>query len=117
MVNKNLYPFAAFLVVVVIAISCSGNNKSAAKAESEMEPLAIEVFITGMTCTGCEQTIESRVTGLDGIKSVKASHITGKALVEFYPDLTETVKIKESITGSGYGVQKFTPLRQGIPSE
>ncbi len=47
---------------------------------------------------------------LEGIKSVKASYVTGNALVEYYPGITDTVKIKDAITGSGYTVKRFNPV-------
>ena len=72
-----------------------------------METSFIEVSIGGMTCTGCEQTIQAGIGKLEGIKSVKASYVAGNALVEFYPGITDTVKIKTAITGSGYTVKNL----------
>jgi copper chaperone CopZ len=63
-----------------------------------------------MSCTGCEQTIQKRVTDLQGVKSVKASFTSGTALVEYFPEVTDTTEIKNAITGSGYIVKKFTPV-------
>jgi len=113
MVNKNQISIVVFLVTVLIAFSCGGNGKKPEKTDSKMEAAVVEVSISGMTCTGCEQTIQTRVSDLNGVKSVKASFITGKALVEYFPDITDTLKIKESITGSGYLVKKFNAVSTG----
>ena len=75
-----------------------------------MEASVIEVSIGGMTCTGCEQTVQTSISKLEGIKSVKASFITGKALVEYFPGITDTVKIKAAVTGSGYTVKRFSAV-------
>ncbi|MGE5457625.1 MAG: cation transporter, partial [Methanococcaceae archaeon] len=101
-----------FLIIAVVAISCSGNGKKteAKKVLPETKPSYVEVSIAGMTCTGCEQTIQKRVTDLEGVKSVKASFSTGKAIVEYFPEMTDTAEIKNAITGSGYKVKKFTPV-------
>lgn len=107
MVNKNQVSTLLILVTVLIAFACGENGKKPEKANSKMEASVVEVSISGMTCTGCEQTIQTRVSDLNGVKSVKASFITGKALVEYFPEITDTLKIKESITGSGYLVKKF----------
>ncbi len=116
MVNNNHKSIATLIVIVFLAISCSGNKSKAVKDES-LSPSLIEVSIKGMTCTGCEETIQTRVGGLEGVKSVKASFETGKAVIEYLPGVTDTVKIKEMITRSGYGVVKFNPVEPGAPVE
>lgn len=110
MVKKNHSLIIALLLAVLIALSCSGNNKKTEKGELKMEASIVEVSISGMTCTGCEQTIQTRVAHLKGVKSVKASYITGKALVEYFPGITDSVKIKKSISESGYLVKKFNAV-------
>ena len=95
------------IVFITLAISCGGSKNKATKPEVNLEPLAIEVSIGGMFCTDCEQTIQKRVGELDGIRSVKASYTAGNAMIEFYPEKVDTVKIREAITGSGYAVRKF----------
>jgi len=108
--------FAANLmlfVYLIAAVSCSGNSAKTEKAESQMEASLIEVSIGGMTCTGCEQTIQKTISNLEGVKSVKASFTTGIAVVEYFPSKTDTMKMKEAVSGTGYTVKKFTaPLPQ-----
>jgi copper chaperone CopZ len=116
MVNKNHKTIATLIVIILMAISCSG-NKSKVVNDIALNPSLIEVSINGMTCTGCEQTIQTRVGGLEGVKSVKASFVTGKAMIEYLPGVTDTVKIKEMITGSGYKVVKFNAVESGAPAE
>jgi len=97
------------IVFVLFASACGGNTDKAVKSDTEVqgEPSFIEVSIGGMTCTGCEETIQRRVGELEGIKSVKASYTAGNAIIEFFPARVDSVKIKEAITGSGYSVIKF----------
>ena len=54
------------------------------------EASVIEVSIGGMTCTGCEQTIQNNVGKLEGIKSVKASFTTGIAMIEYFQGIVDT---------------------------
>ena len=119
MVYKKLETGISFLIAILFVFSCSGNKKGeqAAKKFPASEPSYVEVSISGMTCTGCEQTVQKRVTDLEGVKSVKASFTTGKALVEYYPVVTDTVEIKNAIAASGYIVQKFKPVSgSGYPN-
>jgi len=107
MIKATTPNYLIFVLALVLAISC-GRDKKIVKEGMPLEVSAIEVSIGGMTCTGCEQTIQAGVSKLDGIKSVKASHTAANALIEYYPDVVDTVKIREAITGSGYEVKKFT---------
>jgi len=100
--------FLIGLFIALSVVSC-GKSKKTADNPATMEKSLIEVSIGGMTCTGCEETIQARVGMLEGINSVKASYVTGKALVEYLPGITDTVKIKAAITGSGYTVKNFKP--------
>jgi copper chaperone CopZ len=60
----------------------------------------------GMHCTGCEETIETEIKKLDGIKSVKADHIK-KAVVVKYDDKKVTLtQVKEAITNAGYKLEE-----------
>ena len=97
-------------VYILIAISCSGNGKKAAKTEEKREASVIEVSIGGMMCTGCEQTIQNTVAKLEGIKSVKASFTTGIAMIEYFQGIVDTSRIREAINGSGYSVKKFIAI-------
>ena len=109
MLKKTTVNYMVFILAAVLLISCSRGNK-AETIDLQIEPSFIEVSIGGMTCTGCEQTIQAGITRLEGIKSVKASYVAGNALVEYYPGITDTVKMKAAITGSGYTVKRFAPV-------
>jgi copper chaperone CopZ len=113
MSRKRRNIFLIGLFIVLATASCGKSKKSQnIGVSASMEKSLIEVSIGGMSCTGCEQTIQSRVGMLEGINSVKASYVTGNALVEYYPGITDTVKIKAAITGSGYTVKKFKPVAE-----
>lgn len=107
MSKQKLASGMALLLFVMLALAC-GREKKAIKEEISQEPLVTQVSIGGMSCTGCEETIQNAVGKLEGIKSVKASYKAGNAIIEFFPDMVDTVKISEAISGSGYTVVKFT---------
>ena len=99
----------ALIVIVAIAASCG--NKTVSEKASQASASVIEVSIGGMTCTGCEQTIQNNLGKLEGVKSVKASFTSGNAVVEYFPEKVDTLKMKQSVTGSGYTVKKFTVVQ------
>lgn len=108
---KNLTGFATMLMaaILLIAVSCNGSGKKPAKDESS-DVARIEVSISGMTCTGCEQTIQTNVAKMEGVKSVKAIFSAGKAFIDYNPSLVDSARIRKTITESGYTVTGFNPM-------
>ncbi|XP_053420006.1 copper-transporting ATPase 2 isoform X3 [Nycticebus coucang] len=61
----------------------------------------IELIITGMTCTSCVHTIESKLTRTNGITYASVALATSKALVKFDPEIIgprDIIRIIESKT-------------------
>jgi copper chaperone CopZ len=101
------------MLLLLVVLSCGNQKKSQLKNDATSAS-KIEVTISGMTCTGCEQTIKTNVTKLEGVSDVKADFKSGKAIVDFDPNLTDTSKIRSAITKSGY---KVTGFNQAMPAE
>lgn len=97
------------LIIIVLSFvlaSCSGKGNKSEKESVQLEASSLEVSIAGMTCLACEETIQRVVGKLEGIKSVKASFTAGNAIIEYFPGIVDSVKIKEAINGSGYKASK-----------
>ena len=105
MKKRKFFAIVLLLTGILIALSCSGNKQE--KPVEKGTPSVAEVKIEGMSCTGCEQTIQRNVGKLEGIKSVKATFTDGRAVIEYFPSIVDTLKIKDAITGSGYTVKKI----------
>lgn len=101
--------FVLLTLFLLIGFSCKNGSVKSAKTGT-VDIKRIEVSINGMTCTGCEQIIESNVGKLDGIKSIEALYTLNKATIEFDAEIVDTAKIRTTITGSGYKVAAFTYL-------
>lgn len=112
--KQRIFP-AAFLALLIL-FSCQGNRKTG-EAKETFTASTVEISIRGMTCTGCEQTIQAGISGLNGVESVKATFTDGKAIVVFDPGKTDTLKMKEVITGKGYTVNRFTQVPAGVSTE
>lgn len=64
----------------------------------------IVLDVKGMTCAGCEASIEHEVRLLQGVKSVDAIYAEGSATIEFLPSKLEEKAIIEAINKTGYTV-------------
>jgi copper chaperone CopZ len=112
-----------FISVIILSflllfhISCGQQGNKELKPVSSDADANVEVLISGMTCTGCEQTIQTNVSKLEGVKSVKATFTDGRALVDYNPTLTDTSLIRKAITESGYKVVGFNSVPQSDPSK
>jgi copper chaperone CopZ len=114
---KKLTSGIALMLLILTLTSCGGSTKKAENEAVAFVPASIEVSISGMTCSGCEQTVQTTVAKLDGIKSVKASFQTGNAVIEYNAAKVDSLKIKEAINGSGYTVKKFSAVHPEPISE
>jgi copper chaperone CopZ len=95
-----------FLLLVFAAVACNSpetNAKSETVTTSENN-VTVELEVEGMTCIGCEGTIQTNVASLEGVTTVKASHTEGKAIVEVDARQVDTTAIKAKIAESGYAV-------------
>ena len=106
------------LVFMLLVFGCnhSGSNKGKSEVkttiDSNVQTVAVELTIQGMTCTGCEQTIQAGIRSIKGVKQVKATFTSGKAYVEFIPEVADTMAMKQKVTSSGYVIAgiKTIPL-------
>lgn len=57
---------------------------------------------TGMHCPSCSMLVEMDVADLEGVESVKASHVTSSTEVTFDETKVDTSRIEAAIRGAGY---------------
>ncbi|MGB0391757.1 MAG: mercuric transport protein MerTP [Salibacteraceae bacterium] len=60
------------------------------------------VGISGMTCGGCENHIESALLPLEGVLSAEASYEKGNAIIQFDSSKTSKTAIHKAIQSTGY---------------
>lgn len=107
-----------FLIIVCLFLVLGCNNSNTKKNAPEVKSLnvenvkilAVELSIKGMTCTGCEQTIQTGISSIKGVKQVKANFKDGKAYVSFESGVADTIQMKEKITASGYELAAIQPI-------
>jgi len=82
------------------------NNKKEIGIVNESDVETIDFNITGMTCTGCEIHIESKVNTLDGIISVKADYEKATTVIKYDKTKVNEVDIERAILNTGYKINK-----------
>ncbi len=84
------------------------DKKEGTKAESMViapeNRAELVLMVEGMTCTGCENSIQNMVKSLPGIESVKADRIASKTSVVFDNTMVDEQTIKAAISQAGYTV-------------
>lgn len=65
----------------------------------------LNVQVEGMTCTGCEQRIETALGRVYGVREVAADHRTGQVRVRFDPASTNLAALLGRITLAGCEVR------------
>ena len=61
------------------------------------------IAVTGMSCTGCEQNVQSALTNLEGVSRVEADHEGGTVEVVADENVTDE-DVHAAIEQAGYDV-------------
>ena len=111
--------FILFAISLVMLACGSQNNKTeSTEARENLETIdpanleTIEIAVFGMTCGGCESTVQTAVGKLPGVQSVKASHTDSTAIVKFDPGQTNFEAMKAAITDKGYHVEDYYEIEK-----
>ncbi len=103
-------PFYLLLILAtLIACNQSGQTKSNADKTTSSAIASVKTVqleVKGMTCEGCENTIESALTNVDGVVSAEALHTAGTATVTFDTTKVNLDLITQTIDKTGYEVVK-----------
>jgi copper chaperone CopZ len=97
-----------FFVILLTAFiaGCAGKSTGTDNAvqgtTTAVANKTVTLAIEGMTCTGCENTIQETVTKIAGITSIKASHLDSTAVVSFDSTQTSVAAIGDAINEAGY---------------
>uniref|UniRef100_UPI0037E894B5 copper-transporting ATPase 2 n=1 Tax=Semicossyphus pulcher TaxID=241346 RepID=UPI0037E894B5 len=68
----------------------------------QRDTLTGTVWIVGMTCNSCVQSIEGRISQMTGVKSISVSLKEEKGTITFDPSLTELEKLRVAIEDMGF---------------
>lgn len=72
----------------------------------------VQLKVSGMKCTACEQKIVEGLKALEGVEEVKADHKAGAVEVSFDPEKVEEGALKEKIAELGFEVVEGEPPKK-----
>lgn len=67
---------------------------------------SLEIQVEGMRCEGCERTVRTALTRIEGMRDVKADHQAKRVQVRFDPQLIDEQRVRAQIEQLGYQVTK-----------
>ena len=85
--------------------------------DSDKKTIQNVIAITGMHCEACRKLLESEISILNGVESIRVNLIENNALVQFNPHVISLDEIKSEISSLGYstdGNTKKNSLVQGL---
>lgn len=86
------------LLLSFLAIGCSESKPE----KSEVKFQKVSLAIDGMVCTSCEQSIQTKLAKLEGVKSVEASAAKKCAVVEFDASKLSEKELIATVESLGY---------------
>ena len=95
-----------YLFVIFIFITACQHHKAPENSINIDTSAIVTIPVEGMTCEGCENTIEMNVNELEGIKYVKASHLNKNVKLIFDSSKVSLNQVKDKIKETGYIVMK-----------
>jgi len=101
---KKILIAIGIILNVSLLTSCSSSDKKSEKVivVKESDIVRENIGVNGMTCVGCEVTLEESISKIEGVVSVKASHTDKEAIIEFDSTKTNIKAITKTIEESGY---------------
>jgi mercuric ion transport protein len=101
-----------FLFVTIISLAACGNSVKSSDAEKQSDDVSftaenvktLKFDVEGMTCSGCENTVQRKITEIEGVVEVSAHHVEKNAIVKFDASKTNVETIEKAISNAGYEV-------------
>ena len=64
----------------------------------------VEIKVSGMTCGGCERSVQNALTSRKGVTAAKADRNAGVVAVEFDPAQIQRAALEKAIAEAGFKV-------------
>lgn len=99
-----------FYVFMIAAMSqllaCTNANESASVDASKVK--FVELKVEGMTCEGCEKTLERSLSAEQGVLSVSASADSALVRIKVNPNKYDMKSLLQTIENKGYEAEPYS---------
>ncbi|MFQ5639666.1 MAG: cation transporter [bacterium] len=94
------------LMFATLLLSSCGNragadDKGDAKKENSVTE-KITLDVKGMTCSGCEYSVEAALKKVKGVTIAEADFVKEKAVVDYDPKVVKVEQLVEAVNKTGY---------------
>lgn len=96
----------ASLFIIFILNSCDGESSNSNDVKQNFNYVEIEIKVDGMTCGGCENSINNELLKFEGVERVAASYVNKNVLIQVDTSVTSVSSLKNSIENVGYVIIK-----------
>lgn len=96
--------FFVLIALMIMVFACGSKSQDSSKQKAPEVIKTVELQVEGMTCTGCENTIQKSVGSLPGVKTVKADHVAGNAVITYDSASVSMEAMTKAVTDKGYEV-------------
>lgn len=100
--RKLLILFALGMLIVSCLMKAKKGNSA---IPTDFTRVQLELTVDGMTCDGCEMTIEKGLIKEEGIVDVKADHERSSAIITLDTTIIDRNKVIASIEELGYSAR------------
>lgn len=112
--TKFLINMILSLGVSMAFVACSDSTQTA-QTETTVQKANLEkvlIDVEGMTCEGCEMTIQNNLSKLSGVVNAKASHVDKTTEIEFDSTKITQAELEAAIIDTGYKVMSDTMKKE-----
>lgn len=64
----------------------------------------VDIKVSGMTCGGCERSVQNALTTRKGVQAAKADRNAGLVTIEFDPAVIQRADLEKAIAEAGFKV-------------
>lgn len=94
-----------FFILGIVVFGCQNAPNSSAQEEvsaTSVEKVYLTLEVEGMTCGGCERTVQGALTAIEGIDSAFASHVDKQVKIFVDTAKVNIIEMQKAIDAKGY---------------
>ena len=89
-------------MLAITVFGCQNANTNSSQKEASQDKVYITLAVEGMTCSGCESTVQKALIGMEGIDSAFASHTDKLVKILVDTSAVSIIEMQQIIEKKGY---------------